>query len=450
MTQILLSTIGTWGDVQPFLILGEALHKRGHKVILATHCHYREKCRQAGLGFLALDTPDEFEAFTYHGDLLNSTRGTVSFLQMHVMPKIYSHYEIISQACTDKTVIVSRATPGIAERLSAEKLGLPFISILMAPHHLTSNAIVEELLSSVFNSRINKTRTLIGLPPLKDWSAWWRAPDLSLGLWPEWFSALPTPQPERTLLTGFLWQPENAQTNLPSGIKEILDDHKAPILITGGTGMFGGKAFYTVSAEACKYLHRQAILVNRLPELTPDHLPPNVHRFEYIQSLGNYIPKMVTVVHHGGLITLSQALYAGISQVILAIGGDRPENATYAQNLGVARYLPRSGWDAKTVAHALEEMIASDAVQQCCQQVAEWYKSSDAIGNACNAIEKIMQNNKPQQNLMKSMLSNKSPEFLPVAEGHTGQSKKQALTSRLSPELQALLAARLRKKAKGL
>eukprot|EP01034_Spumella_vulgaris_P040346 gene40346-49897_t len=39
---IVILVVGTRGDVQPFVYLGQALKKYGHRVRLATHAEYRE------------------------------------------------------------------------------------------------------------------------------------------------------------------------------------------------------------------------------------------------------------------------------------------------------------------------------------------------------------------------------------------------------------------------
>lgn len=47
--KILIMTLGTRGDVQPFLPLGEELKRRGHDVIMFSTRHYRYLIEEAGL-----------------------------------------------------------------------------------------------------------------------------------------------------------------------------------------------------------------------------------------------------------------------------------------------------------------------------------------------------------------------------------------------------------------
>lgn len=42
------------GDVQPYIVLGDALKKHGHRVRIATHETFRQMVKDAGLGFYSI------------------------------------------------------------------------------------------------------------------------------------------------------------------------------------------------------------------------------------------------------------------------------------------------------------------------------------------------------------------------------------------------------------
>lgn len=49
--RVLISAIGSRGDVQPMLVLGETLRARGHDVTIAAPPNFGELIRSSGLGF---------------------------------------------------------------------------------------------------------------------------------------------------------------------------------------------------------------------------------------------------------------------------------------------------------------------------------------------------------------------------------------------------------------
>lgn len=52
--QIVILIVGTRGDVQPFVAIGNRLQEYGHRVRLATHSNFKEFVLAAGLEFFAL------------------------------------------------------------------------------------------------------------------------------------------------------------------------------------------------------------------------------------------------------------------------------------------------------------------------------------------------------------------------------------------------------------
>ena len=67
MKHIVIATVGSLGDLFPFLAVGQVLRRRGHRVTVATHAVHRDMVVQAGLAFhdaSGMPEPDDREAFT--------------------------------------------------------------------------------------------------------------------------------------------------------------------------------------------------------------------------------------------------------------------------------------------------------------------------------------------------------------------------------------------------
>jgi UDP:flavonoid glycosyltransferase YjiC (YdhE family) len=56
--------------------------------------------------------------------------------------------------------------------------------------------------------------------------------------------------------------------------------------------------------------------------------------------LGQVLPRALALVSHGGIGTVSQALAAGIPQLVMPLGFDQFDNAARLERLGVAATLP--------------------------------------------------------------------------------------------------------------
>jgi len=93
------------------------------------------------------------------------------------------------------------------------------------------------------------------------------------------------------------------------------------------------------------------------------------------------------VVHHGGVGTLACALAAGIPQLVLPKGADRPDTAARLQKLGVAEFLPPPKWQPQLIAEALKRLSSSREVAANCRFYADDLSKGDGTEAACQIIE---------------------------------------------------------------
>jgi UDP:flavonoid glycosyltransferase YjiC (YdhE family)/alpha-ketoglutarate-dependent taurine dioxygenase len=469
MANILLTTHWSHGEVYPFIQIGSALKARGHNVTLITNCCFQDAIAQAGLDFLALDTPDEFDRFTRDGHLFNSPQGFLTIYQRYVLPKVLLEYRAIAERYRPQdTVLVARSTPGIAARFAAQKLDIPLVTVMSSPSHLSTMSLVEELIQSVLGDEINRIGAEIGVSPIVDWKDWLRKlPQKTIGLWSDWFVP-PNERSPEVLQPGFIWQDETS-TDIPSEVREFLDREKPPILITGGTTSLAGEKFFAVSVEACRLLDRRGLLVTKHKNLVPDNLCDRVKWVEYLPSLAKCLPNVGAIIHHGGLVTSGQALAAGVPQLALAIGADRLYTGSCLKYLGVGEFLPQPQWQPDAIAQCLQELL-DPAVRKRAQELAGRFAGIDPVDEVCRAIEAVFdtelgffgshaeaipptplkkgewrresatwykQGGKPQSSLTSFIKNDKS-------QVNTGDLKE--LIDKLSPEKLALLELKLTKK----
>ena len=120
------------------------------------------------------------------------------------------------------------------------------------------------------------------------------------------------------------------------------------------------------------------------------YLSPNEARnFDYL-PFNKVMKNVAAVIHHGGRGTLSSAIAAGVPQLVLAMGADRPDNAIRLKGLGVADYLPPPAWKPAAVAEKLSAIIHSEVVAQTCRTLAARMAATDALGSACDLIERVI------------------------------------------------------------
>jgi rhamnosyltransferase subunit B len=413
--KVLLLTIGSHGDVHPFVGMGVELRRRGHEATLITNGYFRRLAESAGVGFVELGTQEQFRALIKDPDLWHPRRSFDAVFLRGVLPILEQAYRsIVDHYVPGETVVVASVL-GFGARIAQEKFGIPTASAHTAPSILRTIYDVPKLpglympkwyplwlkrsmwwiadtllIDRALGPPINEFRATLGLnkPASGFMKDWWNSPDLVIGLWPDWYAP---PQPD--------WPPQFSAAGFPlydeTGITPISDELDAwlragspPIAFTPGSAMAQGRKFFLESAQACERLNRRGLLLTRHPEQIPASLPAGVRHVDYA-PFGQLLPRCAALVHHGGIGTTAQALRSGTPQLIMAMAHDQFDNANRVQRLGVGSSIGVRRYRAPRVATLLHELIDSADVAARCREVARRFEGVDAIGTACDLVEEL-------------------------------------------------------------
>ena len=136
--RLLMTALGSYGDVLPILGLGTAMHAREHRVTIIANPHFQGLVESAGVDFLPIGTAQEYEELTHHKDLWHPIRGPQLIVRLGMKAVLRDLYELV--AAYDRpgeTILVAHALD-LASRVYHEKHGTPLASIHLAPVALRS------------------------------------------------------------------------------------------------------------------------------------------------------------------------------------------------------------------------------------------------------------------------------------------------------------------------
>ena len=178
---------------------------------------------------------------------------------------------------------------------------------------------------------INRMRSSYGLKPVRrPLNHWWHSPDRILAMYPEWFAPATASFAPRLMHCGFPLQ-DHSQ-------KDFSPPSDLPIVFTSGTAHHHCRSFFEQAVRACLELKRPGLLLSTFPENFPPDLPETVRALSYV-SFSQLLPHCSAIVHHGGIGTTSQALAAGIPQLIRPLAFDQFDNANRVERLGRGLWL---------------------------------------------------------------------------------------------------------------
>jgi rhamnosyltransferase subunit B len=193
---ILLCTIGSAGDVHPFIGIGKQLRERGFRVVLITSQYFEAQARSAGLEFFGLGSTEDHQSIIQDPNLCDPNKGFKVFADRVVFPIMEPAYEIITSFDPSKTILAAQGQFFVAH-IAHEKLGFPFITIHLSPAAFRSvhefpllpialppfvirglfRLIDALVLDKVFAPQINRFRQSLNLPVInRIFGGWMHSP----------------------------------------------------------------------------------------------------------------------------------------------------------------------------------------------------------------------------------------------------------------------------------
>lgn len=411
--RIVIATIGSYGDVHPFVGLGKTLAARGHDVVLIASAYFAPLIGKAGLRFAPYDEPGDFERVARNPEIWHPRRGFELLIE-HVAgatPRVYR--AVMANHLPGETVAVASSL-AFGARVAQDKFGIPTATVHLSPSLFRSvhdtallpgiampSWLPKSVKRGIFaladwlvidrgiTPPLNRFRAELGLGPVKHIMAeWWHSPTRVIGMFPDWFAAPQPDWPAQAKLVGFPLYDETDINPLSEELRAFLDAGDPPLVFTPGSAMWHADEFFAAAADACRRLNRRGILLSRHRSHIPANLPPAVRHFDYA-PFSQLLPRSAALIHHGGIGTSSQAMAAGIPQLVMPMGHDQYDNANRMHRLGVAEALAPRKFKGAAVGGALKKLIDSPETAAAVKRVALKFAGTDALLHAAELVEQL-------------------------------------------------------------
>lgn len=418
--RIVLSNIGTFGDINPLVALALELKRRGHTPVMALPNVYRPKIEPLGLDFHAI-RPDIDPTNSVLVEMVYDIKhGTEHGLRDFLFPSLRQTYDDLLDAATKpaRADLLLLGELNYAGPLVAETTGIPWASYVLAPLSFFSAfdppvlppypklaradklAGFGRLIRRVarFSTRkwplpIYELRRELGLErganPLFDAK---HSPNLVLALFSRVLGVEQKDWPANTLIAGFCFYDSDAgNAALPPHLEKFVSAGEPPVVFTlGSAAVLAAGDFYDVSAKVAERLGiRAVLLVGSDPRNKPTRkLPESICVAEYAPYSALF-SRARLIVHQGGVGTTAQCLRAGRPMLIMPYSHDQPDNARRMKRLGVSRTIQKSRYTASRVARRLGSMLEKQNLFERSLAVAEQLRGEDGVRTACDALEAL-------------------------------------------------------------
>ncbi len=377
--RVLLSTIGSRGDVQPLVALALELKDLGQAVRMCVPPDFSAWIE--GLGIPVTPIGPELRRMTASSQPSTPPVFSPERRRQLAEASVATQFETIAAAAQGCDMIVAATALQIAARSVAEKIGIPYIFVAYCPRVLPSLhhaplplprvpgqrpppatadnrelwAHDAERFKDLFGSALNSHRASLGLIPVDDVRSHvftdqpWLAADPTLGPWPD--------AADRSIVQTGAWIMKDERP-LSAELEAFLDDGERPIYFGFGSIRAPQDAGQAI-VRAVRALGRRAIVSRGWADLSPADNEPDCLAIGEA-NLHALFTRVAAVVHHGGAGTTAAAALAGAPQVIVPQMYDQPYWAERVGALGIGTAHARGAPTADSLTCALERTLDPD------------------------------------------------------------------------------------------
>lgn len=417
--KIRILTVGSRGDVQPFVALAQGLQAVGYDVGIVTFEGFADFVEDRGIKHFPVTplttTLTESEAWKAWQErsgenVLAHAKNFVEIARTSsdAMAQIYAEY---LEACQDADAIISSIS-GMAGPHIAEVLNIPHFWGLLQPlsrtrsfpHFLTPSTIytttysnpltyycAEQAIWHLFRRALNDIRhNKLGQKRLFGPGPYGLLGDTSYpvlyGFSP---TVLPKPAdwPSTVHVTGY-WQLNDVlQPSLPPATQDFINRH-GDIIYVGWSAMrlTNAERFLNLVIEAVARLGLHAVVLTNREQ---SDFPSTIHAIGGV-DLQRLFPQMSAVMHHGGAGTSGAALSAGTPSICVPSFFDQPFWSRRLQQLGAA---PTPIIESKASVEQIQRAIAQTLekpMQEQAQRLGAALQRENGVISAVTIINQYL------------------------------------------------------------
>jgi sterol 3beta-glucosyltransferase len=432
--RVRIITIGSQGDVRPYVAFGVGLQNAGHDVRVVTHPAFERLVRGTGLDFapVAGDPRDQAgnrQLRALHDDGRNVFRWWRTFVDVDA-PLMRQRLRDCWEACRDADVIVVSILPYLLGYAIAEKLNVPLVRAFYFPvsptrayppeflpswvrlgQHLNvaTYHVQRQLLWQIVRPWLARScREILGLralPFLEPFGDLDRRQQLLMYC----YSAAVAPPPADwgpwIDVTGYWFLDRSSDYTPPQALSAFLEAGPPPIYI-GGFGSMTNRdpaEFARAITRALALTGQRAIvLTSGWGGLRASELPPEIFAADWV-PFDWLFPRVAAVVHHGGAGTTAAGLRAGVPSVVVPFFLDQFYWGRRISELGVGPPpILRKHLEPNTLASAMRTAATDSDMRSRAEALGAQIRSEDGVGRAVATFDRHLSGSTTSRTVMNT------------------------------------------------
>ena len=406
--KFMLITLGTRGDVQPYIALGKAIQARGHTVFICTSRDAGEMIETAGLRHRplkadakALVTGPEAAAAAMS---LSGRIMALPWVEKVIREQLQEMWKIGLDEAPD---MILYSPKGILAPHLARKLGAKAVPVFLQPGFVPTSEIRPFVLTSQdlgrIGNRISHEALLATLRVGTEFASWasgiatgpriaplggWGAGGLRLHAYSPTLSPPPHDFPDSDRMTGYPFQ-DPAPWDPPEALETFLEAGPPPVYVGFGSmpGINAEAQTRTVLA-ALKETGQRGVIATGWGGLSRMGHQDDIHILQAAPHSWLF-PRMAAVIHHGGAGTTHEGLRWGRPTVICPLFLDQPYWGQQIANLGAgATPVPQKSLTVPSLAKAIDQVLQPQVLSRA-TEIGESLRSENGCARIADLLEAL-------------------------------------------------------------
>lgn len=421
--KVFIITLGTRGDVQPYVALGTGLQAAGHSVTLCTSSSFEPFVTAHGLnyGYMNNELIDLVKSPEGRSVVENATNAWQAIKTTIKMAKRVEPMQ--RRADNDGWRAAQAANPdliiyhpkALCAPHYAEKLGVPAVLALYLPIYVPTSerpciglpqwnlggwynrltyALVRKGTKLAVNKYVKRFRAQQGMPPQPRGIDWMQTttgqPIEVLHGFSRHVYPTPSDWPESAAPTGFWFLDGVEQYQPPAKLEDFLAAGNPPVYV--GFGSIAGtnpRRTGRIVVEALQQANVRGIIATGWGGLVVENPPETILTID--EAPHDWLfPRVAAVVHHGGCGTTAAGMRAGRPTVVCPFFADQPFWGSRVHALGVgSEPIPQKRLTSENLAAAIRKVTTDPAIRQSAHALGEMIRQENGVANAAAAIERM-------------------------------------------------------------
>lgn len=421
---IFINTLGSRGDVEPYVALGQGLRAAGHHVTVCTVARFKPFVTEHGLAYGYMN--DEVMALAESEDVReimgNTTNawgavramvklaGRVGPLQRMMLEDSWRAAEA---ANPDLILFHPKAYGGTH---FAEKLGIPavlaptlpqFVPTAQSPaigfpalklggwYNRLTYSLTTWLTVMGVGGHTNRWRKANGLSPQRrgtNFISMLNGKPISV-LHPISKAVYPVPAdwPPYVQATGYWYTDIPADWSPPAALRDFLAAGDPPVYV--GFGSMVGlqpRELTEIIITALERAGVRGVLATGWGGIEADDLPSSIFKLDATPHAWLF-PQMAAVVHHGGAGTTAAGLRAGKPTIVCPYFGDQPFWGKRIFELGAGPMpIPQKKLSVDGLAGSIRMALTDSGMQRRAVDLMHQLQAEDGVANAVDVVESLL------------------------------------------------------------